>query len=649
MKNPFSFIGKAKSFASNHSLFLQTDLFSFSTKISPKKALEFNQKSLYVNKGFEKRAEKVSEVEFILLDRKGEIIKDNKELDLLNNPNPDMTGKAFWKLATQYRDITGMAVIRKHTNGEVYRENQKIEKLELLNSAYVQVIEDTNTGKIKSFRYSNPNKQNAEEIPYQECIYWYIPDPLNTNQPLPLLLAGLLSMETALEADKQYNATIKNGGSVDGLFKFKENLSEEKVNKLKEDYARLLRDNKDANVPMVLTGDASFERVALSPHELQSIDNKKLLLEDLLAITGVPKSLLGLSSSETYANADTSYRIFLRETIKPIVENLVDILNWKLISDDYTLDYIDPTPDNVEENLKKLEIGSRVQAYTLNEKRELLGLEPVKDGDEIEKEQPVIEQQNSQKKNLNFNHPLKNEEYRDKYYENFLKGVSNNKKLFRKELLKFLEGQKERVLENIPRMKKLKSMTKAEFEFDVLNEPLEISYMNPIMKVMEEIAKDEGKKTAAIFNQEFFYTSEVEKMVDKRFEFFATTINATTANVLKEEFSDWFENDETVSDLSKRISNVYDFEKSEKWRADMIVNTEVSTVTNMTKGETYKQLDIPVKIWVHRPGVKGGVRDDHAFMDGEEVKMAQRFSNGMLHPHDPAGGAGEVINCMCTW
>ena len=593
----------------------------------------------------------MSEIDFILKDSKGEIITDNKELDLVKNPNNQYTGSKFWKLATQYHDITGMAVIRKITNGKVFKDNQEIQSLELLNSAYVEIVEDTETGKIKSFRYSNPVTKKQEVIPYEQCIYWNIPDPINPNQPLPLLLAGILAIQTSNETEKQYSKTLKNGGSIDGLFRFKEGLNEDQVNTLKRDYAQLLRENKDTNVPLILGGDASFERVALSPQELQSIENKKLLLDDLIAITGVPKSLLGISSGETYANAETSYRIFLREVIKPLMNDLIDTLNFNLISDDYDLDFIDPTPENVEENLKKAQTGSQINALTLNEKRELLGLPAMDGGDEIDKPSyEVTPASDSQKKNLkSFNHPLRNEDYRDKYYEGFLKALTKNKKRFKVELLKFLEGQKERILNDLPKGKALKSMTKADFQFDVLNEPLEISYMTPVLRVMEDIAKDEGEKVAKIFKEEFYYTSEVDKMVDKRFNFFAKSINATTGKLLQEEFGDWFSNDESVADLSKRVSDLYDFDKLNKWRADTIVNTEVSTITNMAKGEAYKQLDIPIKIWVHRPGIKGGIRDDHAMMDGEERKMADRFSNGLMHPHDSYGDAGDVINCNCTW
>ena len=662
MRNPFNFLkqGKAKGVTDIYSLFKQNDIVSSNQKISSRVALQYNQNSLYINKGFLKRAEKVSEVDFILRDRNGKIIENSeKVLDLLNNPNPQMTGVKFWSLATQYHDITGMAVIKKISNSktEVWREDIEVTGLELLNSAYIEINEDAVTGNIKSFTYSNPVTKEIETIPYEQCIYWHIPDPTNSNQPMPLLLSGLLSIQSNLESEKQYNSTLKNGGSIDGLFRFKEGLNAEQVETLKKDYARLLRDNKEANIPLILGGDATFERVALSPQELQSIENKKLLLDDLLAVTGVPKSLLGINSDDTYSNAETSYRIFLRETIKPLINSLVDVLDWKLIPQEYTLDFVDPTPENVEEKIKVLEVGSRINALTLNEKREMLGLDAVKDGDDIDKA-PEYKPEDKpkdkpEKKNLKVakqaNHPLRDEDFRDVYYKGYVEDLNQNKKRFRKELNLYFAGQKQRVLATINTLKSVEGMKAKDFAFDILNESLEIAYMNPLLNTMRDIAKEEGEKTALLFNTNFVMGSATEEMVDKRFKFFADTINATTAKVLKETFSDWVDSNETIADLSKRISDTYDFDKTQKWKADRIVNTEVSSITNLSKREAYQQAGINTKIWVHRAGIKGGIRDSHSAMDGEEVPFGNRFSNGMLHPHDPTASAGEVINCMCTF
>lgn len=40
-------------------------------------------------------------------------------------------------------------------------------------------------------------------------------------------------------------------------------------------------------------------------------------------------------------------------------------------------------------------------------------------------------------------------------------------------------------------------------------------------------------------------------------------------------------------------------------------------------------------------------RNSHAMVDGEIRELDEAFSNGLMFPGDPAGGAAEVINCRC--
>jgi uncharacterized protein with gpF-like domain len=41
-------------------------------------------------------------------------------------------------------------------------------------------------------------------------------------------------------------------------------------------------------------------------------------------------------------------------------------------------------------------------------------------------------------------------------------------------------------------------------------------------------------------------------------------------------------------------------------------------------------------------------RESHAMVDGEIRELDEKFSNGLMFPGDPAGGAAEVINCRCA-
>lgn len=44
----------------------------------------------------------------------------------------------------------------------------------------------------------------------------------------------------------------------------------------------------------------------------------------------------------------------------------------------------------------------------------------------------------------------------------------------------------------------------------------------------------------------------------------------------------------------------------------------------------------------------GATRPSHQKVDGEIKELDEKFSNGLMFPGDPAGGASEVVNCRCA-
>lgn len=53
-----------------------------------------------------------------------------------------------------------------------------------------------------------------------------------------------------------------------------------------------------------------------------------------------------------------------------------------------------------------------------------------------------------------------------------------------------------------------------------------------------------------------------------------------------------------------------------------------------------------VKQW--DAALDGRTRDSHRILDGEIRELDEPFSNGMMYPSDPSGGAAEVVNCRCA-
>lgn len=100
-------------------------------------------------------------------------------------------------------------------------------------------------------------------------------------------------------------------------------------------------------------------------------------------------------------------------------------------------------------------------------------------------------------------------------------------------------------------------------------------------------------------------------------------------------------------DIARNIGNVSGAPLS---RAKTIARTEGHRIQQMSTVDAQqaakaKGADV-VKQW--DAALDGRTRDSHRRVDGEIRELDEKFSNGLMFPGDPSGGAAEVVNCRCT-
>lgn len=101
------------------------------------------------------------------------------------------------------------------------------------------------------------------------------------------------------------------------------------------------------------------------------------------------------------------------------------------------------------------------------------------------------------------------------------------------------------------------------------------------------------------------------------------------------------------SDIARNISSVSSAPLS---RAKTIARTEghrIQQTSSRDAQEAAKKKGADVlKQW--DAALDARTRDSHARVDGEIRELDEKFSNGLMFPGDPSGGAAEVVNCRCT-
>jgi len=614
--------------------------------------LKANEISLYLNRALSKRAEKVSEIEFVLKDKNDKEILNDPLFDLLYKPNKVFDGPQFWGLWQKYYDIIGETYIYKEKAKGGFGVKSKVIGLHLLRPDLVEkVADEANPGTFKEFIYHTGNK----DITYQadEIMYRHNPNPSSPLSGMSIVQAGITTILTETQINEYHARVIKNGGKIEGVFNFKTgSLTASQLAELKDQYKKEYAGASKTGIPLFLGGDAEYIKTGLTPTELSFLETKKMTLDDISIMTGVPKTILGSFDDIKFSNADSSVAIFLRETIKPLLSNLTSMLDENFFPDDRFLTFIDPTPENIEEKLKETESGIDNYYMTINEARERHGLDPVKDGDDILIPNNLVplgtdmSKGDEQKKSKSIIHPNTKSETRNLWWEMQIKRMDVREKRFLRVLSKYLAEQEKRIVEAL-KPTKMRVFRKEGLENDVFNQKIELTLgMDEFMPLLTDMLKDAGLDAMKFAGSEYQFnlSADIVSHLNTRTNLFLQQINETTFNTLKNQFSESLGANESRTDLIKRVRNTYG--DITEGRGATIARTEVHNVTQYATLEGYKQAGMNIKIWA---SVRDShTRDSHASLDGEERPINVPFSNGLMFPGDPNGSAEEVINCRCV-
>lgn len=103
---------------------------------------------------------------------------------------------------------------------------------------------------------------------------------------------------------------------------------------------------------------------------------------------------------------------------------------------------------------------------------------------------------------------------------------------------------------------------------------------------------------------------------------------------------------ESTEQLLKRIQDITGTKESDAMRILRTEKTRVCGQAQQEMCEEYYKLSgkKPRKRWIC---TFRNSRDWHISLHRETVDYDEPFSNGLMYPGDPNGGAEEVINCMC--
>ncbi|MFA5168749.1 MAG: phage portal protein [Candidatus Omnitrophota bacterium] len=665
------------------------------SKLTPTQLLERYGKSMYVFACVNKIAEKVASIPLGLekvLNSKGDVreIDVHPLLDLLYKPNAFQTKSEFWKLTIINLKCSGEAFLYKVRN-----KGGRVMEMWNLRPDLMTVVTDP-TLFVKEYRL---RKNDGSQVVFDpdDIVHIKSPDPLNPYGGISPLFASAARVETEGFATTFQKDFFLNSARPDAILKSPNKMDKDTADATVRRWEKRHRGKNRSGKVGILTGGMEYMVISPTQKDMDYIEGLKLTRDDILIAFGVPKSVLGITEDVNRANAETGMGIFLSETVKPclveIVEKLNEEMTYQDFGDDLEIVFDDPTPANRELMLEEHTRLVSGNVMLINEARAERGLPPVKGGwslymsiantpvgglpqgvkiggdtkadayigeakpkrfnfrgkgmlkmklemrEETERALKAMKDEASGAISkgiveMKGNRSMIADDAKEAYAGFVLKAIDHNSERMKTNVEGFFKEQKGRVLDRLGSEKDVKVSAKKLLPKSEVKST--IKFITPeILAILKQAGEDAVDTVSPA--QNFEITPSVKRFLEKRAQEFAESATGTTLEKLSRTLSEGIDAGEGIVALRERVEDVY--AEFPLYRAELIARTETTAANNAGFVEGWKQSDVVNgKEWI--TAGDGRVRDEHVELDGEIVPVDKNFSNGLPYPSEP--------NCRCV-
>jgi HK97 family phage portal protein len=316
-------------------------------------------------------------------------IKNHPLIDLLNRPNINQAGAEFFENLYAYKMISGNAYIQ-----IIKLNNTASSELHLLRPDRVKVV--SKEGVIGYEYQTSPKIFFPKNRLTGECDILHLKNfnPLDDLYGLSQMDPASFSIDQHNEASKWNQAMLQNGARPSGALILKNDelrggshLSDQEFTRIKEQIEIAYSSPTNAGRPLLLEGGLEWKEMSLSPRDMDFLDAKNMAAREVALAFGVPPQLLGIAGDTTYNNLQEARLSLWEETIIPILDHMTDALNnWLIpmfgrdLKISYDIENISGLAERREKIWARLEKASFM---TINEKRAMLGLSPIKNADTL--------------------------------------------------------------------------------------------------------------------------------------------------------------------------------------------------------------------------------------------------------------------------
>jgi HK97 family phage portal protein len=317
-------------------------------------------------------------------------IEDSPLLDLLENPNSVMGAKQFFENAYAFLLMSGNS----------YIEYNAVANPELWNVRpdYVQVIPGA-YGVPAAYQFQAGGERRifpVDQVTGRSAIgHLKLFNPTNDWYGMSPMESAFLSVDQHNNAGRWNLALLQNNARPSGAmmvemteFNPAGKLTDEQFSNMKSQIDELYSGAKNAGRPMLLEGGLSWTQMSMNVKDMDWLNGKNISAREIALALGVPPLLLNISGDNTYNNMKEARLALYEETIIPLVCHMRDELQRWLVpmfGDNLKLYYDEDSIDGtILKRDIKFDIANKGKDFlTVNERRDLVGYEPMDGGDDL--------------------------------------------------------------------------------------------------------------------------------------------------------------------------------------------------------------------------------------------------------------------------
>lgn len=238
-----------------------------------------------------------------------------------------------------------------------------------------------------------PGERGAMALDLLEVLPFYLDPPDNGHLGIGIVESVGMKAQLANAADRYVANVLDSGGRLAGLVSPKPNttVNEDQWRQFLADSRQIADDPQAAKRLQAVRGPIDFTRTSATPQELAVTEVQSMTRDDILALWNVPGSQIGLPINRALGQGSAQSfeeAVLWQNAIGPRLTAFYETIQYGLLDRfaklGTTVELVIDSP-SFDDDTPKYDLAEKAagQPLTRNERRDILGLEPLPDWDPV--------------------------------------------------------------------------------------------------------------------------------------------------------------------------------------------------------------------------------------------------------------------------